>query len=153
MGKLSGEFREPNRKDKVTRCPSVSYARQLGLLVNTLGSHLNEKKGDRDLEREINNNGDIIFGCKNNMAILQWWRENKKCQQLPIGHLHDDVILLLRPESFRTLLSCANQGFCYRNLTGITKLKYERKNEKDSGRSSKMTSSCKWPMQGENERQ
>ena len=25
-----------------------------------------------------------------------------------IGHLHDDVILLLRPESFRTLLSCAN---------------------------------------------
>ena len=41
MGKLSGEFREPNRKDKVTRFPSVSYARQLGLLVNTLGSHLN----------------------------------------------------------------------------------------------------------------
>ena len=25
-----------------------------------------------------------------------------------IGHLHDDVILLLRPESFRVLLSCAN---------------------------------------------
>ena len=46
-------------------------------------------------------------------------------------------------ENFRTLLSCTNQGFCYRNLTGITKLKYERKNEKDSGRSSKMTSSCK----------
>ena len=40
MGKLSGEFREPNRKDKVTRFPSVTYARQLGLLVNTLGSHL-----------------------------------------------------------------------------------------------------------------
>ena len=40
MGKLSGEFREPNRKDKVTRFPSVSYARQLGLLVNTLGNHL-----------------------------------------------------------------------------------------------------------------
>ena len=37
MGKLSGEFREPNRKDKVTRFPSASYARQLGLLVNTLG--------------------------------------------------------------------------------------------------------------------
>ena len=31
---------------------------------------LNEKKGDRDLEREINNKGDIIFGCINNMAIL-----------------------------------------------------------------------------------
>ena len=27
MGKLSGEFRKPNRKDKVTRFPSVSYAR------------------------------------------------------------------------------------------------------------------------------
>ena len=40
MGKLIGEFREPNRKDKVTRFPFVSYARQLGLLVNTLGSHL-----------------------------------------------------------------------------------------------------------------
>ena len=63
-----------------------------------------------------------------------------------IGHLHDDDIVLLRPESFRTLLSCTNQDFCYRNLTGITKLKYERKNEKDSGRNSKMTSSCKWPI-------
>ena len=27
MGKLSGEFREPNRKDKVTGFPSVSYAK------------------------------------------------------------------------------------------------------------------------------
>ena len=25
-----------------------------------------------------------------------------------IGHLHDDIILLLRPESFRVLLPCAN---------------------------------------------
>ena len=25
----------------------------------------------------------------------------------PIGHLHDDAISLLRPESFRVLLSCA----------------------------------------------
>ena len=40
MGKLSREFREPNRKDKVTRFRSVTYARELGLLVNTLGSHL-----------------------------------------------------------------------------------------------------------------
>ena len=40
MGKLIGEFPEPNRKDKVTRFPFVSYARQLGLLANTLGSHL-----------------------------------------------------------------------------------------------------------------
>ena len=35
------------------------------------------------------------------------------------------------------------QTFCYSNLTGNTKLEYERKNEEDSGRSSKMTPSCK----------
>ena len=40
MGNLSGESREENRKDKVTRFRSVTYARQVGLLVNTLGSHL-----------------------------------------------------------------------------------------------------------------
>ena len=40
-----------------------------------------------------------------------------------IGHLHKDVILLLRPESFRALLSCANKGFCCLNLTGSTKFK------------------------------
>ena len=28
----------------------------------------------------------------------------------------------------------------------ITEFKYERKNEKDSGRSSNMTPSCKWPI-------
>ena len=41
-----------------------------------------------------------------------------------IGHLHDGVILLLLllPESFRVLLSCANKGFCYLNLAGTTKL-------------------------------
>ena len=27
---------------------------------------------------------------------------------IAIGHLHDGVILLLQPESFRVLLSCAN---------------------------------------------
>ena len=41
MGNLSGESREQNRKGKVTRFRSVTYARQLGLLVNTLGSPLN----------------------------------------------------------------------------------------------------------------
>ena len=40
MGNLSGESREQIRKDKVTRFRSVTYARRLGLLVNTLGSHL-----------------------------------------------------------------------------------------------------------------
>ena len=67
-------------------------------------------------------------------------------KNVPIGHLHYDIILLLRPESFRVLLSCANEGFCYSNLTGITKVKYERRNEKDSGRRSKITPSCKWPI-------
>ena len=59
-----------------------------------------------------------------------------------IGHLHDDIILLLRPESFRVLLSSANQSFCYLNLTGMTKFKYERKNEMNSGCSSKMMPQC-----------
>ena len=40
MGNLSGDSREQNRKDKVTRFRSVTYARYLGLLVNTVGSHL-----------------------------------------------------------------------------------------------------------------
>ena len=44
------------------------------------------------------------------------------------------------------LLSCANWGFCYLKLTGVTKFKYERKYEQDSGCSSKMTPSCKWPI-------
>ena len=67
-------------------------------------------------------------------------------KNLPVGHLRYDIILLLRPESFKVLLSCANEGFCYSNLTGITKFKYERRNEKDSGRRSKITPSCKWPI-------
>ena len=46
-------------------------------------------------------------------------------------HLHEDVILLLWPQSFRVLLSCAIWDFCYSNLAGITKFKYERKNEED----------------------
>ena len=53
-----------------------------------------------------------------------------------IGYIHDDVILLLLPESFRVLLSFANYGFCYLNLTGISKFKYERKKERISGPSS-----------------
>ena len=40
MSNLSGESREQNRKDKVTRFRYVTYARQLGLLVNTQGSQL-----------------------------------------------------------------------------------------------------------------
>ena len=34
MGNLSGESREQNRKDKVTRFRSVTYARQLGVTTD-----------------------------------------------------------------------------------------------------------------------
>ena len=40
MGNLSDESRGQNRQDKVTRFRSVTYARLLGILANTLGSHL-----------------------------------------------------------------------------------------------------------------
>ena len=58
------------------------------------------------------------------------------------GHWQDDAILLLRPES-------SGFGFLVQfralDLAGITKLKknMKRKYEKDSGRSSKVTPSCK----------
>ena len=42
MGNLRGESREQNHKDKVTRFRSVTYARQLELLVNTLANQHNE---------------------------------------------------------------------------------------------------------------
>ena len=56
------------------------------------------------------------------------------------------AICTMTSESFRVLLSCANCGFCYLYLNGITKFKYERKTKKDSGRTSKMTLSCKWSV-------
>ena len=54
--------------------------------------------------------------------------------------------LLLWPASFRVFLSCANYGFCHLNLARITKFKYEKENEKDSGHRSKMTRSYKWSI-------
>ena len=65
-----------------------------------------------------------------------------------IGHLHNGVILLLRPESFRFFLSCANYHLCYFNLAGITKFKCEWKNEENSGHSSKMTPLCRTLITG-----
>ena len=38
------------------------------------------------------------------------------------------------------------RAFVILNLTGGTKFTYEKKNEKNSARSSKMTPSCKWPI-------
>ena len=63
--------------------------------------------------------------------------------------MHDGVILLLSPgssEGFAFL--CKLELFCYLNLTGATKFKYERKSEKNSGRNSKMTPSCKCLLTG-----
>ena len=85
---------------------------------------------------------------------LSYWKYERK--QIGISgarvvqrklHWQYDVILVLRPESFKVLLSCANQGFCYLNLSGITRFNYERNNEKDFGRSSEMTPSCKWSVE------
>ena len=64
MGNLSGEPREQNRKDKVTRFRSVTYARQLALLVNTLGSHL---KGGFYLDYSL-----LSYFEKNKQLIYQW---------------------------------------------------------------------------------
>ena len=40
-----------------------------------------------------------------------------------------------------------NERFCNLHLAVITKIKHERKNEKDSDHSGKMTSSCNWPVE------
>ena len=55
-------------------------------------------------------------------------------------------LILLQPESFGFFLSCANCHLCYFNLAEITKFKCEWKNGENSGRSSKMMPSCKWPI-------
>ena len=62
-----------------------------------------------------------------------------------MGHLHNDIIYYYdqNPSGFFFLVQ--NTAFVI-NLAGITKFKYEKKNEKYSGRSSKMTPSCKWPI-------
>ena len=44
-----------------------------------------------------------------------------------IGDLHDDVILLIRPESFWVLLSCANYGFCFSKQW--LELEYQKKKQ------------------------
>ena len=59
----------------------------------------------------------VKFDFRLNFFNLGWFS---------IGHLHH---LLLRPESLRAFLSCANYGL---SLAGITKFKYEKKIEKDS---------------------
>ena len=62
-----------------------------------------------------------------------------------MGHLHNDIIYYYdqNPSGFCFLVQIT--AFVI-NLAGITKFNYEKKNEKDSGHSSKMTPSCKWPI-------
>ena len=58
-----------------------------------------------------------------------------------MGHLYDDFTPSTRIlQGFAFLCKL---GLFYLNLAGIDKSKYERKNEKDSGPSSKMTPSYK----------
>ena len=50
-------------------------------------------------------------------------------QRTAIGLLHDDVILLPRPESFRIFFFC-KLGFFYINLAGITEFKRGKEKRK-----------------------
>ena len=63
-----------------------------------------------------------------------------------IDHFHDGVISLLRPEFIAILYYYENFGYCCFMLSGITGFEYERENAVNSGLSSKMTPSCKWPI-------
>ena len=64
-----------------------------------------------------------------------------------IGHLHDEIIYYhdQNPSGFSFLVQITAFN-CHVNRAGITKFKCDNKNQKDSGRSSKMTPSCKWPI-------
>ena len=59
-----------------------------------------------------------------------------------IGHLHDEDILLLRPESFSFFLSYSSEF----SMTKASLVCTKEQPLKDSGRISKMTSSCKLPI-------
>ena len=61
-------------------------------------------------------------------------------------HLHDGVILLLRPESFTFFLSYLNLVIPVRFTKHKHLFAQESKTLKDSCRSSKMTPSCKWSI-------
>ena len=61
-------------------------------------------------------------------------------------HLHDGVILLLRPESFMFFLSYLNLVIPARFTKQEHLFAQESKTLKDSCRSSNMTRSWKWPI-------
>ena len=55
------------------------------------------------------NHTDITITLETKLNILKSnTKKDLDFYNPPIGHLHDDDLLLLRPESFRVLLSCAN---------------------------------------------
>ena len=79
-----------------------------------------------------------LFFIKLKQAVSNVFSSHAFSLVIFVYSMHDDLILLLRPESSRVLLSCANENFCHLNLPGISKLRYERKNEKRCGRSSRI---------------
>ena len=55
------------------------------------------------------NHTDITITLETKLNILKSnTKKDLDFYNPPIGRLHDDALLLLRPESFRVLLSCAN---------------------------------------------
>ena len=89
--------------------------------------YFNKKKTVRCIKFKfkLNQNGQSV---ENNRPFA-WWR-----------HFTTMTRIL---QSFAFLWKL---GLCYLNLTGATKVKYEKKTENNSGRSSKMTPSCKRPI-------
>ena len=63
-----------------------------------------------------------------------------------MGHLHDEVLLLLRPEFTSFFLSYLNLEVPVRFKYQKPKFTQESNTLKDSGRNSKMTLSVKWPI-------
>ena len=60
-------------------------------------------------------------------------------QRTAIGLLHDDFILLPRPESFKNFFLLQIRAFFIYTSQGLPNLKKERKNEKNSNHSSKIS--------------
>ena len=80
----------------------------------------------------------VLFFIKLKLAVSNVFSSHAFSLVIFVYSMHDDLILLLRPESSRVLVSCANEKLCHLNLPGISKLRYERKNEKRCGRSSRI---------------
>ena len=93
---------------------------------------------------------EVLLENRNRCFILedtsQTFMEQYVLSILTIGHLHDGVILLLRPESFSFFLSNLNLVIPVRVKQQKSQFAQESKTLKDSGHSSKMTSSCKCPI-------